>query len=72
MTDSFRGRRSMHTLRKLPTANPKMAKASIITVSMDAHCGCLMEALSTAYSVVRGFRVALHWFRSMGWLPFSY
>jgi hypothetical protein len=39
MMDSFRGRRSMHTLRKLPTARPRMAKMIIKIISTGVYCG---------------------------------
>jgi len=40
--DSFRGRRSMHTLRKLPTARPKMANMIIRSISTGVYCGRIM------------------------------
>jgi len=37
--DSFRGRRSMHTLRKLPTARPSRANRNIPSISTGVYCG---------------------------------
>jgi hypothetical protein len=37
--DSFLGRRSMHTLRKLPTARPKKANRNIKSISTGVYCG---------------------------------
>ena len=47
MMDSFRGRRSIHTLRKLPRANPRRAKANMKRASIGAHCDYLTNGLST-------------------------
>ena len=40
--DSFWGRRSMHTLRKLPTARPRMANMTIKSISTGVYCGRVM------------------------------
>jgi len=32
----------MHTLRKLPTARPRMANMTIIPISTGAYCGRIM------------------------------
>jgi len=37
--DSFLGRRSMHTLRKLPTTRPRIANMNIDSISMGVYCG---------------------------------
>src|SRR4030043_1078999 len=37
--DLFWGRRSMHTLRKLPTARPRKANRTIKTISIGVYCG---------------------------------
>jgi len=37
--DSFWGRRSMHTLRKLPTARPRMANRNAPSISTGVYCG---------------------------------
>jgi len=40
--DSFRGRRSIHTLRKLPTARPRRANRTINSISTGVYCGRIM------------------------------
>jgi len=40
--DSFRGKRSMHTLRKLPTARPRRANRNIKSISTGVYCGRIM------------------------------
>jgi hypothetical protein len=40
--DSFRGRRSMHTLRKLPIARPRRANRNIRNISTGVYCGRIM------------------------------
>jgi hypothetical protein len=37
--DLFRGRRSMHTLRKLPIARPRIANRTIKSISTGVYCG---------------------------------
>ncbi len=41
--DSFRGRRSMHTLRKLPIARPRMANDNIKSISTGVYCGRITD-----------------------------
>jgi len=40
--DSLWGRRSMHTLRKLPTARPRRANRNIKSISTGVYCGRIM------------------------------
>jgi len=40
--DLFEGRRSMHTLRKLPTARPSRANMIIKGISTGVYCGRIM------------------------------
>ena len=60
--DSFRGRRSMHTLRKLPTARPRRANKNTKSASTDIYCGHTANRLSILNTsivndVVRGFNL---------------
>ncbi len=40
--DLFWGRRSMHTLRKLPIARPRRANMNIKSISTGVYCGRIM------------------------------
>ena len=44
--DLFWGRRSMHTLRKLPTASPRRANKNTPSISTGAYCGRIMALKS--------------------------
>jgi hypothetical protein len=49
--DSFLGRRSMQTLRKLPIARPRRANSIIKTISTRVYCGRII-----------GWKSILHWY----------